>query len=161
MRKRVEGFIEIPDAQIIFKNFAGRERGRYNQEGDRNFCVIIEDETLADQLANDGWNIKTRTSPDGIETIYMPVKIGYKVRPPQIFMVTAEGKETKLSEEELEVLDEVDIASADIAVNPYNWERDEKYGVAAYLKSGWFYLEKTPFFEKHHAQEDDLPPFDI
>lgn len=154
--KRVEGFVEIPNAQIIYKNFAGRERPPYNPEGYRNFCVVIEDEGMAKQLSDDGWNVKIRQPKDGEgdPKLYLPVKIGYNVRPPHVIMVSAEGRETELGEDDLEILDEVDIRCGDVAVNPYNWEMRGEYGVAAYLKFGKFYLERTPFADKY---TEELP----
>ena len=47
----------IEDARIIFRNFEGRP-GRYNQEGRKNFGVVIEDQAVADQLTAEDWNIK-------------------------------------------------------------------------------------------------------
>ena len=52
-----DGQLMIENAKIIFRNFAGKE-GMYNAEGDRNFCVLLEDD-LAEQLVKDGWNVKT------------------------------------------------------------------------------------------------------
>ena len=51
-----EGTILIENARIVFRNFEGKE-GPYNRAGDRNFCVLLDDD-LAGQLLADGWNIK-------------------------------------------------------------------------------------------------------
>lgn len=161
--KRVEGFIEIEHAQVIFKNFAGRERPPYNPAGYRNFCVVLDDKDLIDQLTDDGWNVKSRAPRDeeGEPLFYLPVKIGYNVRPPHVVMVSASGKQTELDEEGLDILDEVDIAYADIAVNPYNWEMRGNRGVSAYLKTGYFQLEKIPFAEKYSEDAQEPLPFDV
>lgn len=149
--KRVEGFIEIENAPIIYKNFSGRERPPYNPAGYRNFCVVIEDEDFATKLRDDGWNIKVRKPRDeeGEPLLYLPVKISYNIKPPQIILVTHNGKQTHISEDELQVLDEIDIEHADIAVNPYNWSMNGNHGVTAYLKSGYFVMEKVPFADKY------------
>jgi hypothetical protein len=51
--------IQIDDAKIIFRNFAGRG-DKFNREGDRNFAVMIPDEDMANELADRGWNVKIK-----------------------------------------------------------------------------------------------------
>ncbi len=51
--------LAIDNARIIFKNFTGKD-DKFGREGDRSFSIVIEDDALAEQLANDGWNV---TSP--------------------------------------------------------------------------------------------------
>lgn len=141
MSRRNEGTLLMEGARIIFRNFAGKE-GPYNREGDRNFCVILEPE-LAEQLAQDGWNIKAlKPREEGDEaTPYLQVSVGFKVRPPTMVMVTSRGR-TTLGEDEIELLDWVDIRDVDLIIRPYEWLVNGKSGIKAYLKSIYVTIEE-------------------
>ena len=75
--------LEIEDARIIFRNFAGLG-SKYNREGDRNFAVIIPNEDIKDQLVADGWTVKIKPPrEEGDEPfMYLPVKIKFNNRRP-------------------------------------------------------------------------------
>jgi len=124
----------IEDANVVFRNFAGRE-GMYNAEGQRNFCVILDDKP-AEEMAADSWNIKyLKAREEGdTPTPYVQVAVGFKGRPPKLVLITSRGK-TELDEDEAELLDWVDIAGVDLIIRPYNWSVNGKSGVKAYLKS--------------------------
>jgi hypothetical protein len=135
-----DGTLLMEGAQIIFRNFSGRE-GMYNAEGDRNFCVLLDDE-LADKLRQDDWNIKelkAREEGDSPQQ-YIQVSVKYrgrtgtKVRPPKIWMITSKGR-TPLDEDLVEFLDYVDIANVDLIIRPFQWAVNGKTGVKAYLQT--------------------------
>jgi hypothetical protein len=126
----------IMDAQVVFKNFAGRE-GKYNQEGTRN-CGVLLDEDRAQKMKDLGWNIK-RLKPrdeDDQPQPWIPVEIGYgKGRPPKVILITSRGK-TELTEDLVESLDWVEWANCDIILRPYSWGPIQgDYGVKAYIKT--------------------------
>ena len=127
--------VTLEDATIRFRNFSGKE-GKYNREGDRNFCVFL-DRGVADQLVKDGWNIKQLTPrEEGDEPqAYLQVTVGYgKGRPPRVVLVTSRGK-NDLGEGEVSMMDWVEVKHVDMIIRPYQWEVNEKTGVKAYLKS--------------------------
>jgi hypothetical protein len=131
---RGDGTLIMEDARIVFRNFEGKE-GQYNREGDRNFCVLLE-EDLAQDMLEDGWNIK-RLKPregDEIGTAYIQVSVGFKGRPPKIVMISSRGR-TELGQDECVLLDWADILKADLIIRPYHWNVNGRTGVKAYLKS--------------------------
>ena len=127
--------VRIDGAKIILRNFAGKE-GPMNAPGDRNFCVLISDPKLADDLVRDGWPLRpAKEFEDGeIRDPFIAVKLGYKGRPPHVVMLSSRGR-TDLTEDEVEMLDWLEFANVDLIFRPYNWNVGLKAGVKAYLKS--------------------------
>lgn len=139
-------------ATIIFRNFAGRET-QYNREGDRNFCVLL-DEATAQKMAEDGWNIKALRSrePDDPDQPYLQVAVGYKYRPPRIVLVSSKGR-TTIGEDMVELLDWVDIKYVDLTVRPYEWAVGGKGGIKAYVKTLYVILQEDPLDKKYEHLE--------
>lgn len=127
----------IEDADIMFRNFAGREQ-TFNSEGDRNFCVMLDSRPdLVERLTKDGWNVKyLKPREEGDEPRpYLQVKVSYgKGRPPRCVMITSRQR-TDLGADEVAILDVVDIKKVDLIIRPYSWEVNGKQGVKAYLKT--------------------------
>lgn len=129
------GILQIDDARIVYRNFAG-EASAYNREGDRNFAVVIETEEQAEALKAEGWNVKSkpsRSDPDDIFR-FLPVKIKFNDRGPAVYMAMGD-KEIKLTEENIKLLDKMDISRVDLDVRPYDWEVNRKTGRSAYLSA--------------------------
>ena len=131
----------LEDVTIAFRNFEGKE-DTYNRAGDRNFAILLE-EDKASELLNEGWNVKRLKPRDDDEfgQAYIQVAVSYKARPPKIGMVTSKGL-TYLGEEEVDALDWVDIETADVTLNPYEWAVNGKTGVKAYLQSLFLKIEE-------------------
>lgn len=133
--KFTRNVLEIENARIIFRNFAG-VGSKYNREGDRNFAVIIPNEEIKNELVENGWNVKIKPPrEDGEEPfMYLPVKIKFNSRGPAAYVKSGD-KVTKLNEDTIEMLDEIDISSVDMDLRPYDWEVNGKTGRTAYLQA--------------------------
>lgn len=151
--------LAIDNARIIFKNFTGKD-DKFGREGDRSFSIVIEDDALAEQLANDGWNVKPLTPRDPDEKVnhFIKVKISFKVRPPKIWLLT-NHKRTLLDEDTIATLQYARIENADVVVSPWHWEVNGKTGIAAYLETLYVKIEDDPFADKYadYESSDEVP----
>lgn len=129
------GILQIDDARIIFRNFAGAP-SKFNREGDRNFALVIVNEDIANKLISKGWNVKIKAPEEEGEApfMYMTVKVRFNEYGPTIYLKSGD-KMVKLDEESVACLDSIDILSVDLDIRPYNWEVNGKTGRAAYLKA--------------------------
>ena len=156
--------VQIDDARITYKNFTG-VGDKFNREGDRNFALIIPNEEIADELANDkneygaGWNVKVKPPREEGDDpfMYLPVKVKFNDRGPNVYLVTGK-RQNKLDEEAVGLLDNVDIESVDIDVRPYDWEVNGKTGRTAYLQSIRVTQKVDRFAERW---DDEEAPFDL
>ena len=149
----------MEDARLIFRNFSGKE-GQYNREGDRNFGVLL-DTKLADQMTNDGWNVKWLKSREegDEEQAYLSVSVSFKNVPPRVVLITHKGK-TNLDEEDVNMLDFADIKNADLILNPYEWVVNGKTGVKAYLKALYVTIHEDALELKYSDDDPSNPDND-
>lgn len=147
--------LQIEDARIIYRNFSG-VGSKYNREGDRNFAVIIPNQEICDQLIEEGWNVKIKPPRDADESpfMYLPVKIKFNNRGPGVYLVSGKNVQ-KLSEETIDMLDEIDISSVDMDLRGYDWEVNGKTGRSAYLQAINVIQNIDRFGAKYAA--DELP----
>jgi hypothetical protein len=147
--------VMMEGVRIVFRNFAGKE-GQYNREGDRNFAVLLDD-TVANTMAEDGWNIKwlqpREETEDETPQAYLPVSVNFKGRPPRVVLVTSRGR-TNLDEGSVEMLDWADIRNVDLIVRPYEWSVNGKTGIKAYLQSLYATIEEDAL-ELKYAEMDN------
>ena len=143
----------IENAQLLFRNFSGREED-YNREGVRNFNVVIEDSAFAQRLADDGWNvkiIKPRNEDDEPKHI-VPVAVRFDNFPPKIFLKCGKVM-TRLDEEDIGQLDTAEIRHVDLTINPSRWERNGDSGIKAYLKNMYVTIEQDILAAKYADDE--------
>lgn len=158
------GNLIIEDAKIKrYTNFKGEEKinrdtGRVvNEKGSRNFCVYIDDEKLVEDLLAAGWVVKrSRVEEDGdVRRAYLPVAVRYGRIAPTIRSVVG-GRINDLTEETVGMLDRASIITADLVIRPREWEPGR---IKAYLRTGYFNLQKE-YFEDKYFHDDDMP-FDV
>lgn len=165
--------LQINDARIIFKNFRG-EGGKFNKEGERNFALLITGgliddgsgqrevtaEEMADALMNDvnrlgsGWNVKIKAPREEGDSpfIYLPVKVRFNERGPQVYIESG-NSHRRLSEETVALLDDIDIASVSLDIRPYDDEINGSPFRAAYLQS-MKVIQNIDRFAAEYAEEE-------
>lgn len=130
-----KGILQLDDVRIIYRNFSG-EGSKFNREGDKNFSVFIDNMELANDLIEQGWNVKIREPrEEGDEPFaHLPVKVKFNDRGPRIYLISG-NRRNELDEESVAILDNIDIACIDMDIRPYDWEVNGKTGRTAYLHS--------------------------
>ena len=150
------GVVQIDEARIIYRNFAGAP-SKFNREGDRNFAVVIEDQDIAEVLTEKGWNVKIKPPrEEGDEPfMFLPVKVKFNDRGPKVYLQNSLGGRNRvtLDEDTVGILDNVDITNVDLDIRPYDWDVQGKTGRTAYLQSICVTQEVDRFLERYAEQE--------
>ena len=158
-KNNVPDRITLRNYEITFKNFSGRKND-YNRNGDRNFALVLDDET-ADQLLSDGWNVRIKEYDDGSRRNTLQVAVRYDIERfrPKVVMVTPHGKyfkRTLLNEDTVNVLDPARVAKAYVTLNPSPWKNAMgNTGIKAYLTTGYFVVEKDEFEDEFPEEPSD------
>lgn len=113
-----------------FRNFSGTKT-KYNKTGKRLISLFLDDAT-ADQLKNEGWNIKYYIPKvDGEEEPREPIpfleaELRYDNYPPEVTLEMSGNKQV-LEEDDLVnlKLDTADIIDVDVRLSPYTWINDD------------------------------------
>ena len=150
------GVVQIDDARIIYRNFAGAP-SKFNREGDRNFAVVIDDQDIAEALTEKGWNVKIKPPrEEGDEPfMFLPVKVKFNDRGPKVYLQNSLGGRNRvtLDEDTVGILDNVDITNVDLDIRPYDWDVQGKTGRTAYLQSICVTQEVDRFLNRYAEQE--------
>lgn len=142
------------DVQIAFRNLSGKP-GKYNNEGDRNFCILLESPKKVEDLEQKGWSIsylKPKDPRDPPQPM-LRVAVSYKKYPPKVIIVNRGGK-TLLPESDIHIVDWAEIESVDVVVRPYPWTVNGHSGIKAYLKTMYVKLVEDELEDKYKAVPD-------
>ena len=164
--------VTIKDTSFIFRtNFRGVPTD-YNQNGYKEFNVILPDD-IAEELEAKGWNVKhTRPREEGDESVaHIQVRVNFDVSyPPRVWLINADtGKRTMLDDEtigQLDFLSRDEIVKVNLIINPRHWSNPNGSGIKAYCHSMQVYFLPDPFEAEYEAQygskssSDDDVPFD-
>lgn len=145
--------VSLEDVRIGFRNFEGRE-GPYNKKGERSFAVFLPQD-LAEAMAEDGWNVKfpknqedPRDPDEPAREPYLQVSVGFDFYPANVFLISNDNP-TRLTEEEVDMLDWAELEGVDLVLRPYEWSVNRNSGIKAYLKSGYFTIVADKFASKY------------
>lgn len=152
--------VTITNARIFHRNFQGVE-SQYNDAGDRNFCVFLDD-GVAEDMLSDGWNVKRmppkEDDPDQHAQAYLKVKVRLEPYPPIACLITSKGKK-RLEGEEIEQLDWTISENIDLIIRPYHYPPSKfspEGGITAYLKSIYVTVKEDDL----EAKYADIPYID-
>ena len=152
--------IMIEGATIMYPNFSGEAR-KFNNAGNRNFVVIIDDPDVAMRLQEDGWNVTcSRPRFEDEEPYYkLAVAVSFRSMPPYIhpakLYLISNGRQTKLSENTANLMDEVDVANIDLIIRPRHLSEPTPSGntIKAYLVELRATITPSPLDEKYAEYE--------
>jgi hypothetical protein len=152
--------ITFEDAEILFRNFTGREE-KFNAEGDRNFALLLPPD-IGEAMLEDGWNVKhLKPREEGdVPQAYLQVALKYwkrdgqpVMRPPRVVMITSRGR-TPLEEDMVSILDAVEIRKIDMTIRPSFWKTSTGEGVKAYLQTMYVTINEDPLDVKYGDLEE-------
>lgn len=142
--------IEIENAKIIFRNFAG-EKDAFNAEGKRNFHVILDEDQAAD-LREIGVNVKIRQPREegDLPTYHAKVNVSMESKfPPKVWLISGtEGDyaKTLLDSESIDCLDAAEFETIDLTLEQYEYKPGQ---ISLYLKAGYFVIRQDSFASKY------------
>lgn len=155
MNGKPENLVMKNVTRMRFKNFSGKATQK-NNEGNRNFSIIIP-EDLAQQLNEEGWNVRYREIDD---QWLLKVHVSYQYKKPDIKTITTNSKVvTRITERTVDQLDWASIESYDVNIEAsnktyLNGEGRETH--SAYLQSMNVYVTEDPIANMWQIQ-DEVP----
>lgn len=147
--------IVLENCRLVFKNFAGEKR-QFNEEGKRNFSVVLDDEK-AELLKAQGWNVKSKPPREEGDPYFHHLKVTVSYtgkRPPLAMMISSKGR-TELDQDMIGLLDNAELAVVDMILRPYDWDVQGSKGRSAYLHSIYATLAEDELSLKYAETKDE------
>lgn len=148
--------ITIEDTNFIWRtNFSGDpERDGFGNDA-RQANIVIPDEGMAKDLADEGFNIKVTKPREGEEEgftprYYVSVKINFdSFNPPRIYLVSGDADPLLLDEESVDILDRCEVLNVNATLSPYEnpkTGRKSLYVRTMYVEQD---IEDDPFAQRY------------
>lgn len=153
-------YIEDEDIKTIrYRNFS-RSADKFNPDGPRyaNFWVVLED-NKADELREEGFNIRERENQDGDIEYRLQVFISGRDDLFPKIIKKCNGVKTYLDRDSMRTLDRDEFIRVDISITKGNWEYAGKTGIKAWLNAGEFEIaaDRFDFMDADDEEDDELP----
>ena len=146
-KKLINGDLSIEGAIIIWTNFEGRPT-KFNPAGGKRTFVLVLTDTVAEELRNEGWNIKTREPrEEGEDPLFFTeivINMDSKFPPKVVLYSEFNGKKSanKLTSETIRQLDSINIANVDVIIHPYEHNFSSVANVKGYANA--LYITQAP-----------------
>lgn len=148
--------ISIEDTNFIWRtNFSGDpERDSFGSDA-RVANIIIPDPAQAEELIDEGFNIKQTKPREGEEegfepTYFVSVKVNFdSFNPPRIYLVSGDADPLLLDEESIDILDRCQVLNVNATLNPYENPRTGRkslYVRTMYVEQD---IEDDPFAQRY------------
>lgn len=153
-RKRTISIKDQDIETILFRNFRGAP-DRWNKDGGKRSFTVVPTEEKAAELEEAGLYVRWKDFEDGTSEPRLKVMVRFDNIPPKILMGTDPQRMLPLMEEDVGQLDNAELVSVDLVINPYRFEDK----CTAYLQTGYFVIAPDDFRDKYseYVEDDDLP----
>lgn len=154
----------IRDAHVVYLKLSNTPN--IFGKTDRTFDVVLDDEDFAEHLADLGWPVKIKNpkNPDHEPYKYLSCKVKFnadspKVRyDPDIIVVDGRSK-TKMTAQNVGLLDHERIKKIDLALTLYPWKNANDSGLSVYVRSMYVTLDADPLAAEYDFDDEADAPF--
>lgn len=144
--------VSIENTRFIFEtNFSGDPR-RDKFGSDKRYCNIIIPEQLADELIDEGINVRSTDPKDGgyEKTYFVKATVNYDSKyPPRIYLVSGKNPPELLDAESVSIIDTMYIRNVNVILSKYynaNTGKTSLYVRTMYVEQE---LDSDPFAARY------------